>query len=543
MEERGRASARYASLEDKRSYYLRQGELSASLTIPSLFPPFSDSRDRTYPQDLPDPWQNFGAYAVESLASKYLVTSFPPQATFFRYEVTERSVQEARDSGLDDGAIATLRLESQQAVAARERAIVNEFDTGTYRVGLAEVFRQLIVAGNCLVNVPRGGGGLRIFHLNRYVVKRGPMGKLLELVVKEDSEWIALPKNIKELSENPEDNEAHRDERVSIYTHVEYRDGFYHSSQEAFGKTIPGSESRYPQDKSPWLALRFTTIEGEDYGRGFVEQYRGALNSLEVLRRAITENAAAAARTIFMVRPNGSTKVRNLQNTPNGGYVSGDANDVSVLRMDKQGDMMIAKDTAQQLVKELSFAFLLNSAVRRDAERVTAEEIRELAKELESTQGGVWSVLSQELQLPIVKRIEAILEARGDIKSLPRNTVEPIIVTGLQAIGRTQDLARIREMLQDLAAVAQLKPEVMQFIDARDLVTKIFIGHGIPEDGLLKTEEEVAEENAAAQKQAQQQAMQEQVMSAIPGSIEKAVGGMDMGGMMGQSPGGGQPPQ
>jgi len=166
-----------------------------------------------------------------------------------------------------------------------------------------------------------------------------------------------------------------------------------------------------------------------------------------------------------------------------------------------------------------------------------------LAKELESTQGGVWSVLSQELQLPIVKRIEAILEARGDIKSLPRNTVEPIIVTGLQAIGRTQDLARIREMLQDLAAVAQLKPEVMQFIDARDLVTKIFIGHGIPEDGLLKTEEEVAEENAAAQKQAQQQAMQEQVMSAIPGSIEKAVGGMDMGGMMGQSPGGGQPPQ
>jgi len=543
MEERGRASARYASLEDKRSYYLRQGELSASLTIPSLFPPFSDSRDRTYPQDLPDPWQNFGAYAVESLASKYLVTSFPPQATFFRYEVTERSVQEARDSGLDDGAIATLRLEIQQALAARERAIVKEFDTGTYRVGLAEVFRQLIVAGNCLVNVPRGGGGLRIFHLNRYVVKRGPMGKLLELVVKEDSEWIALPKNIKELSENPEDNEAHRDERVSIYTHVEYRDGFYHSSQEAFGKTIPGSESRYPQDKSPWLALRFTTIEGEDYGRGFVEQYRGALNSLEVLRRAITENAAAAARTIFMVRPNGSTKVRNLQNTPKGGYVSGDANDVSVLRMDKQGDMMIAKDTAQQLVKELSFAFLLNSAVRRDAERVTAEEIRELAKELESTQGGVWSVLSQELQLPIVKRIEAILEARGDIKSLPRNTVEPIIVTGLQAIGRTQDLARIREMLQDLAAVAQLKPEVMQFIDARDLVTKIFIGHGIPEDGLLKTEEEVAEENAAAQKQAQQQAMQEQVMSAIPGSIEKAVGGMDMGGMMGQSPGGGQPPQ
>lgn len=530
-QEKGRAASRYAKLEDKRSYYLRQAELSAGLTIPSLFPPFSDSRDRSYPQDLPDPWQNFGAYAVESLSSKYLVTSFPPQAAFFRYEITEASIQEAKDSGLDDASIADLRMEIQKALASRERAIVKEFDTGTYRVGLAEVFRQLIVSGNCLVNVPRGGGGLRVFHLNRFVVKRGPMGKLLELVIKEDAEWVALPDNIKELSDNPADPDSHRDERVSIFTHVEYHNGFYHSSQEAFGKTIPGSESKYPEDKSPWLALRFTTIEGEDYGRGFVEQYRGALNSLEVLRRAITENSAAAARTIFMVRPNGGTKVRNLQNTPNGGYVSGDATDVSVLRMDKQGDMMIAKDTAQELIKELSFAFLLNSAVRRDAERVTAEEIRELARELESTQGGVWSVLSQELQLPIVKRIEAILEARGDIKSLPKNTVEPVIVTGLQAIGRTQDLVRIREMLTDLAAVAQLKPEVMQFIDARDLVTKIFLGHGIPEDGLLKTKEEVEEEMQRMQQEAQQRAMQESVMQAVPGSLEKAAGSIVDQGM------------
>ena len=90
------------------------------------------------------------------------------------------------------------------------------------------------------MNVPRGGGGLRIFHLNRYVIKRGPMGKLLELVIKEDAEWVALPDNIKELSDNPSDPDSHRDERVSIFTHVEYRDGFYQSSQEAFGKIIPG---------------------------------------------------------------------------------------------------------------------------------------------------------------------------------------------------------------------------------------------------------------------------------------------------------------
>ena len=78
----------------------------------------------------------------------------------------------------------------------------------------------------------------------------------------------------------------------------------------------------------------------------------------------------------------------------------------------------------------------------------------------------------------------------------------------------------------------------MQFIDARDLVTKIFIGHGIPEDGLLKSKEEVEEEMQAMQQQAQQQAMQQAMTDAIPGTIEKGVGGMMQQGM-----GNGAPPQ
>ncbi|WP_416142518.1 portal protein [Escherichia coli] len=44
-----------------------------------------------------------------------------------------------------------------------------------------------------------------------------------------------------------------------------------------------------------------------------------------------------------------------------------------------------------------------NSAVQRTGERVTAEEIRYVASELEDTLGGVYSILSQELQLPLVR--------------------------------------------------------------------------------------------------------------------------------------------
>ena len=36
--------------------------------------------------------------------------------------------------------------------------------------------------------------------------------------------------------------------------------------QEVNNTVIPGSESKAPRDASPWLVLRFNTVDGENYG-------------------------------------------------------------------------------------------------------------------------------------------------------------------------------------------------------------------------------------------------------------------------------------
>ncbi|WP_416142558.1 portal protein, partial [Escherichia coli] len=81
----------------------------------------------------------------------------------------------------------------------------------------------------------------------------------------------------------------------------------------------------------------------------------------------------------------------------------------------------------------LSYAFMLNSAVQRTGVRVTAEEIRYVASELEDTLGGVYSILSQELQLPLVRVLLKQLQATQQIPELPKEAVEPTISTGLEA--------------------------------------------------------------------------------------------------------------
>jgi hypothetical protein len=87
-------------------------------------------------------------------------------------------------------------------------------------------------------------------------------------------------------------------------------------------------------------------------------------------------------------------------------------------------------------------AFLLNSAIQRNAERVTAEEIRYMAQELEAALGGIYSTLSQEFQLPFVTRVMFQMERQKKLPVLPEGLVKPAIITGVEALGRGNDVVR-----------------------------------------------------------------------------------------------------
>ena len=154
-------------------------------------------------------------------------------------------------------------------------------------------------------------------------------------------------------------------------------------------------------DKSPFIPLRYTSIGGEDWGRGFIEEYIGDLRSLEALYRSVVEGSAAASKVLFLVKPNGSTRLKTLSESPNGAIREGNAEDVSTLQMNKGADFNIAFQTMRMIQDRLQFAFMLNASVQRDAERVTAREIEFVSKELDDSLGGLYSLLSQELQLPL----------------------------------------------------------------------------------------------------------------------------------------------
>lgn len=440
---------------------------------------------------LDTPFQGVGARGVNNLASKLLLALLPPNAPFFRLDVDEYAL-------LQEGADTSAMTEIESALQRVEQTVMEEISGGTYRTAIHEVLKHLLVTGNALIYLP-DDGGIRVFHLDRFCVERDPMGNPLFLCTKETVSYLSLSEDIQMLAGEQSMNPS-AENNVEIYTAVKRYGDKWKIWQEINGNVIPESEGTYPLDKNPFIPLRFSRIDGEDYGRGYVEEYLGDLQSLEKLTQAIVEGSSAAAKVLFLVNPNGTTRAKVLATSRNGAIVQGNAADVSTLQLNKFNDFRVAGETINTIKDRLGHAFLLTSGVVRNAERVTAEEIRMLGQELEAALGGLYSLLSVEFQLPFVNRLMAIMNKRKKLPKLPKDIVNPVIITGVEALGRGNDLQKLDLFLAGAAQV--VGPQVIsQYIHPQEYLTRRATALGIKTTNLIKTEEEIMEEMQQAQLQ------------------------------------------
>ena len=407
-----------------------------------------------------------------------------------------------------------MKTDIEKSLSVIEKEVSTKIETLALRVSVFEALKHLIVGGNVLTYLPKKGN-MRVFPLSQYVCRRDSSGNILEIIIKEKANVLSLGKDIAE--QVVQDPDYKIDDDVELYTHI-YRldDSSFYVCQEVNGIKIPESVGNFKAERMPYQALRMVRVDNEDYGRGYVEEFLGDLKSLEGLSQALVESAAASSKIVFMVRPNSVTRKKDLAMTRNGDIITGSAEDVTVLQAQKQYDLQVVQQSIAKLEERMSYAFLLHTAIQRDAERVTAQEIRYMAEQLETAMGGIYSLLSQEFQLPLVSILMKRMETAKEIPTLPKGTVQPTIITGIEALGRGNDLQKLREFVAEIGNLAQINPQVVQALNPDDLIKRIAIGLGIDTDGLLKSQEQLAEEQAAQEEQMQEQQMVQMAEKAIP---------------------------
>jgi len=504
----------YERLGIERQPYITRAINNACLTVPNWFPDLelnnNDYNNYSSYDNFKTPEQSMGSSCVNGLSAKLFQALFPINVPFFKLSLNEYLVKQY-DPASTEGA------QIDQSLSMIERILSNYMEQNAYRGTLSNLIKQLIVAGNGLVYMPvpdsdnQDHNPPKLYKLYNYVVERDAFGKVLKLITEDKISYSSLSNDVKEMIQGS----GYTDESIlCVYTYVYYDfdQKMYHSYETINDQYLDGSHETYPEHALPFIPVRLNKIDGENYGRSYVEEYYGDLRSLEDFSKSIREYTVISSKIIAMVNPTGITQPKRIIKAKNGDFVPGNPSDVAFLQPSAGNNFQMLQNYIQSIETRLAQAFLLNQSATRDAERVTAAEVQFMANQLESVLSGVYISLSSELQMPIIRILLNQLQATNKIPDLPKEALNPSISTGSEALGRGQDLTDLQTFIQAIQAADQLQQD--SDINISTLKLRLCNAIGIDTSGLLLSPEEKAEAQA---QQAQQQLIQQATQSAGQG--------------------------
>lgn len=497
--ERGRLISHYLSgdLKLKGEFYagsshresvISRCEKYAGWTIPSVFP-LSEVTDA---EELQRDYQSVGAQAVTNLSNKMMMALFPPAKPFFRLQLSTEQVAEMQAAGLSPAAV-------DEASAEVERTAISKFEQKNGRVVMNDIAQQLIITGNSLLFMPTVGK-YQSYTIRDYDVKRNLRGDVVKLIIRELIQVAGLPEAQQALAIAAGYTE---EAEVELFTGiVRYSDNKFVVWQEMANICYCHEKIGYYSEQNlPWVALTWTLARNKDYGTGLVEIYAGDFHMMSTLAEATLDFTTLVTDVKFLVNPSGMTDPKVLNSSPSGSYVHGLESDVFPLVADLRDATNFLTAQFEQVSRRIGAGFLYNTAVVRNAERVTAEEIRMQANELEGSLGGVYSRLALELQKPMATSL-----LRGIDSKLGK--IEPLILTGLASLSRNSEVDKLRYFFQDLLPLADVPPEVAVRIDYGNLIKVLAAGHGVEHKKFLKDEDRVeADKKKAIELNAQAEGM------------------------------------
>lgn len=389
----------------------------------------------------------------------------------------------------------------EHSLARGERSAIKRMSTGNLRPSLFEAVKQLIVLGNALPVFHRDGE-FELVNFRDFVVRRSKTGTVLEIVTRSATTVGELDTDVQEIIKKAR-GEIDPDTPVKHYHWIQRLSSKeYRVRQWIDEYLLPDKfDSKFKSYETlPWQPQAWTLPAGRHYGVGLVEEYVGELTSITEFAESLSDGAALASVWRILVNPGSQIRPEDLAEGENGDALPGTPNEVGIMQAQVGNNMQIVSATMQEAINRLSRGFLLLNSVTRQAERVTATEIRALANELETALGGVYTRLAGSFQMPLAGYL-----LRGAKIKIEGTQIHPVIVTGFDALSRTAELERIQLFLQDVANVTSLPPEIADWLKVGPILRALAANRHLDADEYINQEEQVQES-----RQARQQALEAQ---------------------------------
>lgn len=429
--------------------------------------------------------QSFNGRLINNLKAKMGMALLPPATSSFRLKAD--SLAQLEVFGIDTSNPAIERF--RQELSLNTDVINSEIENQQIRSALFDMILQQLVVGSVIVE-KNERAGITIFTLKSYIVKLDSQGNPLAMCIVETLDASQVPEGITPKEEK---------DTYDLYTLLAYDKNTdkWIMKQDIDGDLVGEEQSFKDYDDLPFRYFGWNWVQGDKYHRPFSEDYFPDMEQVDKLGKLNTEGALIAAKSVIMVNQRGGrTRKQDLVNAANGDVIDGAEADVTAFQFNKGFDFQVSNDREDRIKRELQFNFLDTGSVQRDAERVTAEEIRIMAQQLEtSTLAGVYSKMalqwSKWIVLKVMKELDIQFEA-----------IDVDILTGLDALGRSQEAQKLDSFMQRMTAL-----QLNDWINSNELLQRYAAFDGINVVGLVKSSQQLQGERQAAQEAAQRNAL------------------------------------
>jgi hypothetical protein len=494
----------WQQLNGQKGDLLDRSEQYARWTVPSIFPTDDNARTDT-PEESEKGNVAIGARLVNHLSHRIVDTMFPNDKPFFAVTLTPEAkrkffadAQPEEKEALDEGLIEA------------ENAAMRELNLTSYRPVAVNAVSLQIVTGNALIYRTPEGDRV-VYSIRDYCVSREISGKVREVMLRDCKTFGMLSEELQsqiEAATTRKGKSFKHDTPVELYTYYWFESGKWYMRQAIDEVEIAEAQTSYKIADFPCLVLAWNLGRGDHYGRGLVEDYAVSFHNIDVMTEAMIDLIGVAADIKFLVNDMSSFDVDAWNNAKRGEYVPGKEGDITVPTFKFAVEVQFISDAIAKLERELAQAFLLSSAGVRDAERVTAEEIRFFAREIESAFGGLYSRLALDWQRKEAEYLLSQIDFQTYLTS-GDEAFETSVVTGLESLSREGKLDALRIAIADLQMLDTVPQEIRAAFNPLKFAAFIFRNRGVEAEDFLFTQQEM-QANQEAQLAEEERLMQTQ---------------------------------
>ena len=508
----------FTKLKAKRSSWETNWELCAKYTMPQMYLEDSVRESGVEPEDLVI-GDSIGYECLNNFISQILKIAFPAQGAFFR--VTKKK-----------GNTPNFDLLAKNKHDAIFRSLEDESMTALYRKGLhaqkTMLLGTMLCLGDVVYKIPKAKGEkIQVYDLNDVVIKRRRNGNVTDMIICEEVEFKYLPEDARVILQTKGKRKYSMDDVVKHYTHVCLNDHNKKTVKYSVDDiSLDTAENFTPSELCEYQIGSLTLKRGSNYAVGVVQQYLPDIHKANVYADTATDTAVVGSLVNWAIDPKANIRPEEFANREQGQPFGVKPADVQAIQANVGQHLQITQSMYNDIVQKLSRVFLLPNAVQRDAERVTAQEIRMVSQRLEETHNGLKAMIAENLQRPLA---HLGLDAIDDEElNKYKGEVEISVVTAMEAQSRSMELDNMMASIGDTTVFNSVPPQVAERMKLPEVLNTIFTSRNTNADTFIKTEEEFqAEQQAMAEREQAQQAQgqpqapsQSQVFQGDEGLVE-----------------------